>query len=403
MNKKLKHFLTLLTLFPMLTSVIVYASVFAYYPSTLALNTELPPLYFLPPDTANVYTSISPTGTSANVTIVGSNTVEIVENPDFYNGPDYWYFSSNGTNGNFSASWIPSDTGSSGGVVSITDNVNGPAFDVYGVIWQSVTFPSAPINQVTIIVRSRLAAESGFMLSTYVVGLYDLNTGTTIWSDTFSPSPSYNTFLFNVPSATIVPGNTYLFYVGAYVLFSFSDITIDLRIDNASIVVETAEYTFSGTAIEANVTDTSKPYYVRLVLKSYNTNPDLSAEIYLRNFTLHTSTPITVSGGAPVSTSTSWIKVSTPPPGYSAVRVLVEFTKTSTANNTLDLTLEYCTLPGYGACVYYPLSIVLDPVRVEPATIPIERVDTNNEEAPLLLYNIAFDTQPIPVYASSKD
>jgi hypothetical protein len=109
LNKGFKRFLTLLTLIsPILVNTIVYASVFTYYSSTLSFNSVLPPLHFLRADTPSTYSYIDYTNTSANVTVLGSNTPELVENPDYYSNPDYWYVASNAS---LTASWLPSDGG----------------------------------------------------------------------------------------------------------------------------------------------------------------------------------------------------------------------------------------------------------------------------------------------------
>lgn len=101
----------------------------------------------------------------------------------------------------------------------------------------------------------------------------------------------------------------------------------------------------------------SKPYYARLLLHESSSLDGLTARAYLRNLT-HASTPVEISDGSVVVPATGWFEVpalssdnyiyisaSFPDVGYSA---------------TLNMCLQYCTLPSEGGvCVYYPLVVVL--------------------------------------------
>jgi hypothetical protein len=259
-------------------------------------------------------------------------------------------------------------------------------------------------------VSVRARESLGFVsIAYYIVGLYDPATSSWAWSNTINPVSWYEWFNYTVDPALISPGKTYYFAVGVVGVTRFAGIVIvytDFRVDYASIAVQTVEYSFSGSIIELNATDSSKAYYARLLLQDYDLDSGLNAVIGLQNWTLDSSTTITISNGSPSATETGWIRVTVPPPGYSAARILVEFTKPSPVNSTLKMVLEYCTLPlGAGACVYYPLTITLDPsnTRVDAAIATTRHINTSKGAgAHNLPSNIPFRAQPITISQAAR-
>lgn len=301
-----------------------------------------------------------------------SDISQIVNNPDFFTGPDNWLCAS--TTPNLSCYWIPSDVGASGGVAEIYGYLsNTGSFSIYGAYMvTNVTFPDTTISSISLQVTSGYWSEAG--ITFYVAGLYDPSTNNTVWSRTLNPTAyTYTTQYLSVPTSSITPGKTYELYVGLSVLllwFSGGG-TVDYRIDSVYLYVTTSDYVFSGAAIDINNTDVNT-YYAHLTLDSSSLDPSLNANISLTSMYGYSSTPIVIVNGSVVQDETSEISLYASQEGYTSGYVNVNAKKSNNTNSTIQLSFTYCTGPNEtGVCVSYPLKLVLDP----PQFVPIEIFD----------------------------
>ncbi len=364
-----KFFLITLFIVPFL---IAQASVFVSYPITSTLTPVQPPVQYLDPDSTQVVTDISLTRTNATSIIFMSNVSQIVNNPDFFTGPDNWFCAS--TTSNLSCYWLPSDIGASGGVAEIYGYLSSiGSISIYrAYMFTNVTFPDSTISSISLQVTSGYWSEAG--ITFYVAGLYDPSSSTTVWSQTLSPTAfTYTTQYLSVPASSVTPGKTYELYIGLTVyLFWFSGGgTVDYRIDSVYLYVTTSDYVFSGAAIDINNTDVNT-YYAHLTLDSANLDPSLNVNISLINMYGYSSTPIVIVNGSVVQDETSEISLYASQEGYTSGYVEVNANKSNNTNSTILLSFTYCTGPNEtGVCVSYPLKLVLDP----PSFVPREIFD----------------------------
>ncbi len=344
-----------------LAAVVVRGTPWVYEPTSATLSFVEPGLVLGAVNSTQSSASIGPAGASANVTVVASNTSQLVSNPDFYSSPDYWYCSPGQS---LSCYWIPSDTGASGGVAVIYGTLSAGESDS-AFIYQPVTMPNASIASITMAVRARIASQPILVnWIVYVMGLYDPDTQQYVAYQTFTPTITYQTFTLSINPSSVTPGKQYLVVVGVAVDMSSIVLinTEDFRIDSVTLTVSTETATFSGNVLGLNATE--GVFYARLVLVGLNASGSLNASITIANLTGYSSTPITISGGEALSGATSFVELNSASnvPGYYTGWVRVEASKGQAGNSTLYLYLEACTAPGgAGACSYYPLEIVIDP------------------------------------------
>ncbi len=346
------------------------ASVFVYYPNTISTAPVAPPLILLDPNVTGVTVDIGPNQTSGSAVVLASNVADLVKNPDFYSSADQWYAQT----GNYiSVYWaVDSAGGSSGGTAefygslpfSWLSTISDSAY-----VYQPIRTPAATILSATLTVRYRLATLTGLTTAYYVFGVWDpAGAGGWAWVTTgqLSTSSTYTTQTFTVTN--ISADRDYL-VVGGIVVYSYiTGGTVDYYIDYMQLSVQTAEYTFSNSVLDINVTS-GGPYYAWLTVTGLNAQPDLDCNITLINWTSYRSTPIIIKGGSLVSSSTSEVMMPQPPSAiYVSGSIEVSMVKNTALNSTVNLTLTYCTLPGgEGACVSYPITLVLDP---PPSGIP---------------------------------
>jgi len=320
-----------------------------------------PSYILLDPGAANTTVSLGTSSVSANISVVASNTAQLVKNPQFYSNPDYWYCYPGSY---LSCYWLPSDTGSVGGVAEINGTI--PALDYdQALIYQPIVVPNSPIVSAYLYVTVRYALASR-VLTDWFVGLYDPSTGN-FYSYTYYTTPSsYTTYVIDV-SNVIEPGKTYYVVVGVEgLVLSFSGSgSIDFRVDSVYLNITTLYYTFSNTVLGINATSSSSPtVYARLAIDSASLDPGLNATLRLINVSGATTTSIVIVNGSIESADTDWIELSPVQTGYSSGYLQLNVSKQSLVNSTLQLYLEICTGgAGSGACAYYPLQIIIDPLN----------------------------------------
>lgn len=358
----------------LIVSIIASANVFVYYPASLTASPVEPPLVLLDPNVTDVVADIGPNQTSADVVIFGSNFADLVKNPDIYSSADQWYAQP----GNYlDVYWtVDSAGGSSGGTLEIYGTVPGSLFSIItdsAYVVQPIHTPPAAILSANMTVRYRLATLTGLAVATYIFGLWDIAGNGWAWYTTgsLSTSSTYTEQTFTVTN--ISADKDYLVVGGIIVSTLITRSTVDYYIDYMQLTVQTAEYTFSNTVLDLNVTS-GDPYYVRLTVTGLDTQPDLDCNITLSNLTAYRSEPIRIVNGSVVVSATSEILLTQPPNTlYVSGSVDVSMVKSVAENSTINLTLTYCTLPGgEGACVSYPITLIIDPPALR-TTYYVER------------------------------
>jgi len=160
---------------------------------------------------------------------------------------------------------------------------------------------------------------------------------------------------YTVPSSdAILGGDTYT--------LTWSSITYSIGTNGtsayASMMISGSSLLLSG-AIPLKIRNRdSKSYYLRLIMDSSSTTPaTLTINVTLAISPSIQASPIRVSSGTVLSSTTGWLTI----PANSVVYVYVAGYFTSSGYSaTLRLYLEYSTLSGgWGVNVYYPITIVL--------------------------------------------
>lgn len=339
---------------------VALASVTAFYPIAVSLGPVQPVHVLLDPGTPGVTVDLGASNTSARVVVVAGNQLQLLKNPDFYSDPNYWYCSPGAY---LSCYWLSSDTGASGGVVELGGAMPADGSSDFVALYQPVTIP-ATASQVVISARLRLVAARFISIYRYYVGLYDPDTGYLYGTSGYTLSYTYTTVSANL-TGLVQPGKTYYAVVAlnatslSFFWPSTIQATITVNVDSVYLYVTTSSYTFSGAILEINGSSTA---YGRLVLANADAQGDLSANITLANTTAVAPGQITVSGGNVISSETGWIPLGPPPPGYTSGSILLDTIKGTATNSTLLMDLEICYGgPGQGACVHYPVELVIDP------------------------------------------
>lgn len=342
--------------------MVASANVFVYYPATVTPSPISLPLVLLNPNVIGAVADIGPNLTSARAVVFASNTTDLVKNPDYYSSADQWYAQ---IGMYLNVYWaIDSVGGSSGGTAEIYGNL--PWFTSMrdsAYVYQLVRTPATTIISATMTVRFRLARIPALASAYYVFGVWDpAGNGGWAWVDSrpLSRSARYTTLAFTVTNIT--SNRDYLVVGGIIVNTGWVGGTLDYYIDYIQLTLETAEYSFSNSVLDLNVT-VGGPYYAWLTVTGIDAQPDLDCNITLINWTSYRSTPITVSNGVLVTANTSEVLLPQPPNIlYVSGSVEVSMVKGSALNSTINLTLTYCSLPsGEGVCVSYPITLVLDP------------------------------------------
>lgn len=353
----------------MVSSLIASASVFTYFPAAVSLAPVTPPTILLDPNVTGASVDLGPNQTSGSVVVLASNVADLVKNPDFYSSADQWYAQV----GTYISVYWAVDTvgGSSGGTAEFYGTFpwfTSTSDSAY--VYQLVRTPATTILSANMTVRFRLARLPAWAYARYVFGIYDPVGGGWAWNASdllyiYNISSTYTTLTFTVTNIT--GDHDYLVVGGIIVYTYFFGGTLDYYIDYIQLSVETAEYTFSNSVLDVNVTS-GGPYYAWLTVTGLDAQPDLSCNITLINWTSYRSTPITISNGSLVTSRTSEVLMPQPPSTlYVSGSIEVSMVKDVALNSTINLTLTYCTLPGGGgACVSYPITLVLDPPRAKP-------------------------------------
>lgn len=123
----------------------------------------------------------------------------------------------------------------------------------------------------------------------------------------------------------------------------------------ASAAISSSSANISGFIASYIYNGDSKPYYARLLLSSYTGSTYLTANIAIRNST-YTSQPIRIVGGAPATASTDWVRIA---PGTRGSISFSGYFTAASQSGTVYMLLQYCTQPGGGVCVYYPIKIAV--------------------------------------------
>ena len=352
--------------FPLITvlfalNIIIYSASFTYYPSTTSLIPQAPPVVLMPSNNEGITTSLGRNSTSANITIMCSNEVQVVHNPDFFSNPNYW-FKHPGTY--LDAHWLPEDTQyqSSGGIIDFTGSLPGFTTDTI-YIWQNISFPESSITNAVLSVTYRVA-QNGIYFGYLVVELYNASSGSVAWYGTHNINglgvTPYQTYSWTINSG-ITPGANFVLIVGIYVE-SILQSTVDFRIDSVYLNVTTSQYIYSNIALLINDT-INHNYYAKLALVPQDSElaSDLSINISLIGVYGSSTTSITIVNGTILSDVTSVLKLSEAPQGYTSAYVRVSASKGALINSTLALELIYTTDDGKGAEVIYPIYLIVDP------------------------------------------
>jgi len=143
---------------------------------------------------------------------------------------------------------------------------------------------------------------------------------------------------------------------------SYSSVTTNIGSNSTSAVIST---NISGSNSSKSYVLTLKiynndvkPYYIRLILdKSSSISSYLTLNITITTSPSVTADPIRIVGGSVVAGSSGWISLS----GGSYAYIYVSGYYTSSGqSSTLNLYLEYCSLPNEnGVCVFYPIQMVI--------------------------------------------
>ena len=336
-----------------------------HYPIALDLIPIAPSHVLLAPTTPNVTVVLGPNKTSANVTVITSNRLQLLQNPDFYSSPDYWLY----IPGNYlSCYWSSSDIGASGGVVQIEGYIplNGTSDAAF--IVQRVTIPT---TAQSVVIEARMRIFTFLIMNyTWYLGLYDPETNTLYGvMNSTGLGLTYSDKAVDLTSS-IVPGRTYYVLVGinatSYNLSSWLPISIlayvQLSIDSVYLYVNTSTYAFSGSVVGINTTNSTA--WGRLILTQLSGQSEINVSLELFNATDASSGKLVVLDGMAQNVSTNWVILGLPPPGYTSGYVMLVASKASPTNSTIYLLLELCYGgPGAGACTYYPLSVTIDPLR----------------------------------------
>lgn len=346
-------FSVILTSLLFVMAIVASCSLHVYYPASTLLEPQRPELVLASPYSQEINVTIGPAAASALVVARASPYSQLVYNPDFYDAPDGWY---RNETSRLSCYWIPSDAGASGGVYVIAANFTGTVTREAAYVYQEVEVPASRIINATLYVTLR-GERRGPPFFYYDVKIIDAENHTTVWEASGRPPKGYTTLTWDV-TGHLDPGRRYIIAVGMLVERSKEPA---LYIDNVYLTVETETAAISQPILAANVTS-SNVLYVRVKLESIEADPSLNATIRLVNASGAESTPIRVVNGTPLEAETSWLEAGPAPQGYYSLLVRVNATKEIASISTLNLTLEYCTAPGgMGACVSYPVTLVLDP------------------------------------------
>jgi len=168
-----------------------------------------------------------------------------------------------------------------------------------------------------------------------------------------------NNFLcinYTVSSDAILGGDVYSL---SYVRYSINIGSNKTSASASNIYISSSSYKISG-AIPLNISNNDvKPYYIRLILDS---SSSISSYLTL-NITIALSPsvaadPIRIVGGSVVAGSSGWISLSG---GSYAYIYVTGYYTSSGQSSTLNLYLEYCSLPNEnGVCVFYPIQMVIN-------------------------------------------
>ncbi len=348
-----------------LAALVSSAHTILYYPISIGLVPVAPAHVLLAADTPNTTVVLGPNETSANITLIASNQLQILQNPDFYSSPEYWLC----IPGNYlSCYWASSDIGASGGIIEIRGTMPTNGTSDAAFIIQEVTIP-ATAQSIVIEARMRLALSLFIDSYTWYLGLYDPVAQVLYGTAGTSLGLFYSNISVNL-TGYIEPGKTYYALVGISATSSNISLPIpipisaliQLNIDGVYVYVNTSTYTFSGSILEVNTTNATA--WGRLVFSQINSPENINATIELFNATGASSGKILVVNSVPQNVSTNWVLLGPPPTGYTSGYIWLEASKNEAANSTLYIFLELCYGgPGLGACAYYPLSIVIDPPK----------------------------------------
>ncbi len=353
-----------LLLVTLLAATLIQASVYVYYPFSSRIYAVAPPIIYVDPESANTQVSLGPNATSAAVVAKAqASTLEISYNSGFDNDPNGWYFAP----GSYlsSATWLASASDgytTEYGVIEVYGYVPRLTSDTAFVL-QYVTIPDAPLSSLTATVKLFATySGSGFGLLRFQVGLYDPEASTTVWSSFTTTAPStWNTYSYTISASSVTPGKTYIFYiaVNAYVISFFSGGYAYFYIDLLRLDASLLNPYYTNVYLLANVTD-GQTYESRLVLVSLDYTGAPNITVKLVNINNIESTPIVVSQGTVVSSSTNWIETPPATSGYTSLRLHLD--ASIEAGTYANMTLLYQYRLGNGVIVTYPLQLnVTDP------------------------------------------
>ncbi len=171
-------------------------------------------------------------------------------------------------------------------------------------------------------------------------------------------------------SQEMASGKTYYLLVGIYIyvvwlnLFwsrtTYYNLTFYLFLDKVFLNVSSEYYIWSGNAVNIN---TSRTVYATLIpVGDWNLSSGTNITIRLTNAAGLTNTSIVIVNGSVVSENLNWTRLDPIATGYSSGALRIDVSKTNQTNSTLSFMVKLCYGgPGASACIYYPVSILIDP------------------------------------------
>jgi hypothetical protein len=312
---------------------------------------------------------------------------------------EIWYYGPNGSSrlnystitGYTSGSWYTIVAYYN--VSSTSTTINATVYDVNGRAVGSVTWSGGYYltpSYLGVVVGGAHAVFDDFEISTgdprfvtvnntipgYSISIGD-NLGNIVASATASSSTTQLSVVTDIVVGTGTDGNITVYYPSGAVCLVYKPASGDTilggdvyLIQGGAVVYLGANYTSANVTATISTSstsmvflsvinnDSSKSYYARLILdSSTSTVSGLTCNVTLYNPTT-TSTPITVSSGQVVYSSTSFIQI---PAGGSANLSFTGYASSTGLTMRLNMLLEYCSQPNeQGVCVYYPVSLTLN-------------------------------------------
>ncbi len=367
----------------LLIAVVTISSAYVFSNFNSEAFFQPPPLQLINSNTSGVATTIGINNTWANVTVKAStNYEEITRNGGFDSGPNEWLYGTVIYNGSAitGAYWNQTYSFASGasGIVllymrlysssgTIFNYVNGSIYLV-----QNITIPNTTISSVTLNVTYYFEYQRNraILSSYYIFAELLYPNGSVAWNDeqllNAGLAGSWNNATFTIPSTDVTPGETYTLLVGARVdgytinlLWWVGNLTVYQLFDSVRLYVRSLYPSFSGSILDLNVTNGAYNTLLEVSKLTVLGGTNVNLSIFVANLSGGSSTPITVSGGTLTSSTTSSVRFTVPPSGYTSGYVYLSAAIYPTSVVNIPLKIVY----GIdGVTVTYHINVtIVDP------------------------------------------